>query len=64
MPYRLASWPDVACAAESASLSAFCPLPKSIVMMFTRLTFTPLLWALCSTPISWDGRPFGATARV
>jgi hypothetical protein len=35
----------VACAAEIASFSAFWPLPKSIVMMLTRLTFTPLFLA-------------------
>ncbi len=41
IPYRLASCEAVACAADSASASAFWPLPKSMVMMFTTLTFTP-----------------------
>ena len=64
MPYRLASWDAVAWAADSASVSGFWPLPKSMVMMFTTLTFTPYVWALCSTPSSADGSPLGATASV
>ena len=67
IPYRLASWPAVPCAADSASARSLDPAPKSIVMMLTTDTFTPLALASCSSAYSEPvpvGSPCGATARV